>query len=448
MARESAIAGVFRAGRAGKPRAGAELDGRRRTCTSRSTTRYRNSLGLSTIFAVLPLITLFVLLGGLQGQGAVGRADVARGRDPRGDHRLLACRSARRWTPALEGAAFGLFPIMWIVVNAIWIYNMTVETGHFAVLRRSFGRVSDDQRIQAVIIAFCFGALLEALAGFGTPVAICSVMLIALGFKPIKAAVRRAGGQHRAGRLRRDRDPDHHARRRRTGLPKRRPRLDGRPPDAVPRADRAADPGRHGRRPARPAPDLAGGAGRRARLRRRPVRLLELHLGRAHRHRGLAGLGGRARRLPARLAAVRAAPRRGRAARVRGPRSRAPRPTTRPSSARSPNAATTRPATRRARRPAGLRALPDHHRGASRSRRSAGCPSRTSSTTGPSEFSLARPARAERARARRPRRSRSSSTGPTRRARCCCICGLLTMAALRVRLRARARASTWPRWTS
>ena len=77
---------------------------------------------------------------------------------------------------------------MWIVVNAVWIYNMTVETGHFAVLRRSFGRISDDQRIQAIIIAFCFGALLEALAGFGTPVAITTVMLIALGFKPIKAA--------------------------------------------------------------------------------------------------------------------------------------------------------------------------------------------------------------------------------------------------------------------
>ena len=86
------------------------------------------------------------------------------------------------------GACFGLFPIMWIVWNAIWIYNMTVATGHFAVLRRSFSSISDDQRIQAVIIAFCFGALLEALAGFGTPVAITAVMLIAVGFTPMKAA--------------------------------------------------------------------------------------------------------------------------------------------------------------------------------------------------------------------------------------------------------------------
>jgi lactate permease len=65
---------------------------------------------------------------------------------------------------------------------------MTEATGHFAVLRRSFGRISSDQRVQAVIIAFCFGALLEALAGFGTPVAITAVMLIALGFQPMKAA--------------------------------------------------------------------------------------------------------------------------------------------------------------------------------------------------------------------------------------------------------------------
>ena len=89
---------------------------------------------------------------------------------------------------ALEGAAFGLFPIMWIVVNAIWIYNMTEQTGHFAVLRRSFATISDDQRIQAVIIAFCFGALIEGLAGFGAPVAITAVMLLAAGFSPLKAA--------------------------------------------------------------------------------------------------------------------------------------------------------------------------------------------------------------------------------------------------------------------
>ena len=89
----------------------------------------------------------------------------------------------------LEGAAFGLFPIMWIVINALWIFHMTEKTGDFAVLRRAFSSVSNDQRVQVVIIAFCFGALLEALAGFGTPIAICSVMLVGVGFKPMKAVV-------------------------------------------------------------------------------------------------------------------------------------------------------------------------------------------------------------------------------------------------------------------
>jgi lactate permease len=146
-----------------------------------------DSLGLTAIFAALPILTLFVLLGGFKMKAqwaalislavAIAVALIVYGMPA--DQTGLS---------ALEGAAFGLFPIMWIVVMAIWVYNMTVETGHFAVLRRSFGAISDDQRIQAVIVAFCFGALMEALAGFGTPVAITAVMMIALGFRPIKAA--------------------------------------------------------------------------------------------------------------------------------------------------------------------------------------------------------------------------------------------------------------------
>src|SRR3954466_1167047 len=146
-----------------------------------------DSLGLSSIFAVLPLIALFVLLGGVR-MAAHWAALIALGismvvalavYDMPLDQTLLS---------ASEGAAFGLFPIMWIVVTALWIYNMTVATGEFAVLRRSFGAISDDRRVQAVIIAFCFGALLEALAGFGTPVAMTAAMLMGVGFKPIKAA--------------------------------------------------------------------------------------------------------------------------------------------------------------------------------------------------------------------------------------------------------------------
>ncbi|MGZ4573733.1 MAG: L-lactate permease [Mycobacteriaceae bacterium] len=146
-----------------------------------------HSLGLSTIFAVLPLVTIFVLLGvvKMKAQWAslitlVVAVIVAT--------TVYGMPTSQAVSSAGEGAAFGLFPIMWIVVNAIWIYNLTVTTGHFDVLRRSFGAVSDDERIQAIIIAFCFGALLEALAGFGAPVAITAVMLIALGFAPLKAA--------------------------------------------------------------------------------------------------------------------------------------------------------------------------------------------------------------------------------------------------------------------
>jgi lactate permease len=145
------------------------------------------SLTASALTAALPLLTLFFLLGVLRitawisGLAALAVAVIVAvtGFDmPVGQAADVS----------LWGAAFGFFPIMWIVINAIWVYNMTVETGHFDVLRRSFAAVSDDMRIQAIVIAFCFGALMEALAGFGTPVAISAVMLIALGFQPLKAA--------------------------------------------------------------------------------------------------------------------------------------------------------------------------------------------------------------------------------------------------------------------
>ncbi|MDX3643257.1 L-lactate permease [Streptomyces sp. MB09-02B] len=146
------------------------------------------SLGLSALVATLPLVTVLVLLGGVRLKahlaGLIGLLTAV----------LVAWPAFRMplgqtLSSAAQGAAFGLFPIMWIVVNALWVYRMTVHTRHFDILRRSFGRLSDDPRIQALVVAFCFGALLEALAGFGAPVAICSVMLVALGFEPVKAAV-------------------------------------------------------------------------------------------------------------------------------------------------------------------------------------------------------------------------------------------------------------------
>ncbi|MDP3071651.1 MAG: lactate permease LctP family transporter [Opitutaceae bacterium] len=86
------------------------------------------------------------------------------------------------------GAAFGLLPIGWLILNAIFIYQLSVETGQFAVLQRQIASVSGDRRIQALLIAFSFGAFIEGAAGFGAPVAISGALMIGLGFKPLEAA--------------------------------------------------------------------------------------------------------------------------------------------------------------------------------------------------------------------------------------------------------------------
>jgi lactate permease len=146
-----------------------------------------HSLGWSSIFALLPLVVLFVLLGivRMKAQWAslitLGVAIVVA-------VAVYSMPVGQAGDSALEGAAFGFWPIMWIVINALWIFNMSEATGHFAVLKRAFTAVSDDMRVQVVVIAFCFGALLEALAGFGTPVAICGIMLVGIGLSPIRAA--------------------------------------------------------------------------------------------------------------------------------------------------------------------------------------------------------------------------------------------------------------------
>ncbi len=146
-----------------------------------------HSLGLTAIFAVLPLLVLFVLLGGFR-MKAQWASLIALGVSIVIAIAVYSMPIGQAGDAALEGAVFGFWPIMWIVINALWIFNMTDATGYFAVLRRTFSGVSDDPRVQVVVIAFCFGALLEALAGFGTPVAICGVMLVGLGFSPIRAA--------------------------------------------------------------------------------------------------------------------------------------------------------------------------------------------------------------------------------------------------------------------
>ncbi|MBZ3917651.1 L-lactate permease [Streptomyces acidiscabies] len=145
------------------------------------------SLYWSALLAALPLLTLFVLLGAFRVRAQFAALSAL----------ALALAlavwvwdmpSSQALSGAVEGAFYGLFPVLWILVNALWIYRMTEVTGWFAVLRRSFRTVSTDQRVQGILIAFCFGALIEALAGFGAPVAITAVMLVAVGIAPLKAA--------------------------------------------------------------------------------------------------------------------------------------------------------------------------------------------------------------------------------------------------------------------
>ncbi|HEY9475867.1 MAG TPA: L-lactate permease, partial [Mycobacteriales bacterium] len=147
-----------------------------------------HSLGLTAIFAALPLVVLFVMIGALRIKAWIASL-VALALSLLVAIVVYSMPVGQALLSGTLGVTNGFFPILWIVINAIWIYNITVQTGHFDVLRRSFSSVSDDKRIQAIIIAFCFGALLEALAGFGTPVAITAVMLIAIGFSPMRAAV-------------------------------------------------------------------------------------------------------------------------------------------------------------------------------------------------------------------------------------------------------------------
>jgi lactate permease len=90
---------------------------------------------------------------------------------------------------ATHGMAFGLWPICWIVFSSVMFYNLSVESGDFDVIRRSLARLTTDRRVQVLLVAFCFGALIEGIAGFGAPVAITASMLAGLGFEPIMAAV-------------------------------------------------------------------------------------------------------------------------------------------------------------------------------------------------------------------------------------------------------------------
>ncbi|HEX8985687.1 MAG TPA: lactate permease LctP family transporter [Bryobacteraceae bacterium] len=145
------------------------------------------SLAASTAVAALPVFVLLYLLG-------VRRASAwSASLTALGSAALVALFVYRMPLGTLVssiayGAAFGLFPIAWIVFGAILLYRITVETGHFEILKDSIGNLTTDRHMQALLIAFAFGAFIEGAAGFGSPVAVAAAMLAGLGFSPFYAA--------------------------------------------------------------------------------------------------------------------------------------------------------------------------------------------------------------------------------------------------------------------
>src|SRR5258708_3881422 len=155
---------------------------------------------LSTLVAALPIVFLLGLLAtGRVAAPAAALAGLVTAlvcaifvfKPPEiahADSAGLSGWAATMLAAAGQGAAFGLLPIGWIVLAAIFLYTLTVESGHFEIVKHSVLALSDDRRIQALLIAFCFGAFVEGAAGFGTPVAISAALLMGAGFKPLQAA--------------------------------------------------------------------------------------------------------------------------------------------------------------------------------------------------------------------------------------------------------------------
>jgi lactate permease len=145
------------------------------------------NLGLSALVAAVPILVLFYMLGvrrkptWMAAATALGAAWVVA---------LTVYRMPVRYAlmSTLNGAAFGMFPIAWIVFAAIMLYRLAVETGKFEIIKDSVGGLSNDRRLQGLFIAFSFGAFIEGAAGFGAPVAVAGAMLAGLGFPPFYAA--------------------------------------------------------------------------------------------------------------------------------------------------------------------------------------------------------------------------------------------------------------------
>lgn len=145
------------------------------------------SLGLSALAAVIPIVFFFLALAVFRLKGHIaGSITLALS--------ILVAIFAFQmpadmaFAAAGYGFAYGLWPIAWIIVAAVFLYKLTVKSGQFEVIRSSVLSITDDQRLQVLLIGFCFGAFLEGAAGFGAPVAITAALLVGLGFNPLYAA--------------------------------------------------------------------------------------------------------------------------------------------------------------------------------------------------------------------------------------------------------------------
>ncbi len=145
------------------------------------------SLGLSALAAVIPIVFFFLALAVFRLKGHVaGSITLALS--------ILVAIFAFQmpvdmaFAAAGYGFLYGLWPIAWIIVAAVFLYKLTVKSGQFEVIRSSVLSITDDQRLQVLLIGFCFGAFLEGAAGFGAPVAITAALLVGLGFNPLYAA--------------------------------------------------------------------------------------------------------------------------------------------------------------------------------------------------------------------------------------------------------------------
>ena len=146
------------------------------------------SLGLSALVAAIPIVVLFFMLGVLRKPAWMSALDGARLGAASSRSPSTACRSSLAIISTLYGAAYGLFPIAWVVFTSIMLYRLAVDTGKFEIIKDSVGGLTDDRRLQAMFIAFSFGAFIEGAAGFGAPVAVSGAMLAGLGFNPFYAA--------------------------------------------------------------------------------------------------------------------------------------------------------------------------------------------------------------------------------------------------------------------